>query len=196
MYKIITMKNYILTLFLFTITLSFAQKKDCLLDFEEKTDSTYIKKTADILIHEKVFGNSKEMIFFSLLNSDGVPMLGLQQIQKSTDFIPVLCFDKNSKVIFQLENGKIISLINSNQENCSSFSFDTETKSNIKVITNYFLFLKDNYEELKKSPISLMRIKFVGESKDVVLKSNLDSELLKTKTSPSNYFVDYLHCVE
>lgn len=190
------MKNYILTLFLFTITLSFAQKKDCLLDFEEKTDSTYIKKTADILIHERVFGNSKEMVFFSLLNSDGVPMLGLQQIQKSKDFIPALCFDKNSKIIFQLENGKIISLINSNQENCSSFSYDVETKSNIKVITSYFLFLKDNYEELKKSPISLMRIKFVGESRDIVLKSNLDSELLKTKSSPSNYFVDYLNCVE
>jgi len=190
------MKNYLLTLLLFTISFSFGQKKECLYDFEEKTDSTYLKKTADILVHERVFGNNKEMIFFSLLNSNGAPMLGLQQIQKSKDFIPALCFDKNSKVIFQLENGKIITLINSSQENCSSFSYDEESKSNIKLITNYFLFLKDNYEELKKSPISLMRIKYVGESKDIVFKSNMNSELLNSNSSPSNYFVDYLNCVE
>jgi hypothetical protein len=196
MYKIITMKNYILVLFLFTASFSFAQKKACKIDFEEKTDSTYIKKTVEVLIHERVFGNNKEMIFFSLLNSDGVPMLGLQQIQKSTEFISALCFDKNSKITFQLENGKFVTLINSSQENCSSLSYDAETKSNIKVLTNYFLFLKDNYEDLKKSPISLMRISYVGEKKDIAIKNKMNSELLKTTSTPSTYFIDYLHCIE
>jgi len=158
------MKNLLIALFLFIGTISFAQKKDCKIDFEEKTDSTYIKKTVEVLVHERVFGNNKEMIFFSLLVSDGIPMLGFQQIQKSTEFIPAICFDKNSKIIFQLVNGKIITLINSSQENCSSLSYDAETKSNIKVMTNYFLFLKDNYDELLKSPISLIRISFVGEN--------------------------------
>ena len=165
------MKNLLLVLFLFTRTISLAQKKDCKIDFEEKTDSTYIKKTVEVLVHERVFGNNKEMIFFYLLNSQGVPMLGFQQIQKSTEFIPAFCFDKNSKIVFQLENGKFITLINSSQEICSSLSYDAETKSNIKVITNYFLFLKDNYEELKKSPISLMRISYVGEKKDIAFKT-------------------------
>lgn len=190
------MKKYILFLILFSISITSAQKKDCLLDFEEKTDSTYIKKTADILIYEKVFGNSSEMIFFSLINSDGTPLLGFQQIQKSKDFIPVVCFDKNSKIIFQLENGKIITLINSGQESCSAFSRDEQSNSNIKIITNYFMFLKESYEELKKSPISLMRIKYVANSKDIVIKNTLNSELLKSTTTPSNYFMDYLHCVE
>jgi hypothetical protein len=190
------MKNYIITLLLLLATLCFGQNKDCKIDFEEKTDSTYIKKTADILVHERVFGNSKEMIFFSLFNSDGVLMLGLQHIQKSTDFIPALCFDKNSKIIFQLENGKFITLINTSQENCSSLNYETETKSNIKIITNYFLFLKNNYSELTKSPISLMRIKYVGESKDIVFKNKVDSELLNSSSAPSTYFMNYLHCVE
>ena len=177
-------------------TCLFAQKKDCKYDFEERTDSTYIKKTQDVLIYERVFGNSKEMISFSLLNSDGVPMLGFQQIQKSSEFITALCFDKSSKIIFQLENGKFISLINSNQESCSSFGYDEESKSNIKVLTNYFLFLKDNYEELKKSPISIMRVVYAGEKKDIALKSEIKSELLKDTSTPTNYFMDYLHCVE
>ena len=196
MYKIIPMKNYILVLFLFTVTFSFAQKKDCKIYFEEKTDSTYIKKTSEVLIHERVFGNNKEMIFFSLLNSEGVPMLGLQQIQKSTEFIPALCFDKNSKIIFQLENGKFVTLVNSSQENCSSLTYHATTKSNIKIITNYFLFVKDNYEDLKKSPISIMRIIYVADKKDIALKNKMTSELLKDTSAPSSYFIDYLHCIE
>lgn len=191
------MKNSLLVItILFIGVSSWSQKKDCKIDFEEKTDSTYLKKTTEILVYERVFGNNKEMILFSLLNSEGTPMLSFQQIQKSTEFIPAICFDKNSKIFFQLENGKIISLINANEGNCSTFTYDAESKSNIKVITNYFLFLKDNYEELKKSPISIMRINYVGEKKDIVLKTEINSELLKEKYAPSNYFIDYLHCIE
>lgn len=191
------MKKYILVLVtLFIGFNSWSQKKDCSIDFEEKTDSTYIKKTNDVLVHERVFGNNKEMIFFSLLNSDGIPMLGFQQVQKSTEFVPAICFDKNSKIFFQLENGKIVTLINTSEENCSSFNYDESSKSNIKIITNYFLFANENYDELKKSPISLMRIKYVGDNKDIALRSELNSELLKAKSSPSKYFINYLHCVE
>lgn len=190
------MKNLILALFLVSGTFSYAQNKDCKIDFEEKTDSTYIKKTVDVLVYERVFGNNKEMIFFSLLVSDGVPMLSFQQVQKSTEFIPAICFDKNSRIIFQLENGKIITLLNSTLENCSTLNYDVESKSNIKLITNYFIFLQDNFEELKKSPISLMRIKYVGDKKDIALKNNLNSEMLNESYTPSNYFIDNLHCIE
>ncbi|WP_338410446.1 hypothetical protein [uncultured Flavobacterium sp.] len=190
------MKNKITTLLFLFVSIAFAQNKDCKIDFEEQTDSTYIKKTSEFLVHERVFGNSKEMIFLSLLNSNGVLMLGFQQIQKSADFIPAFCFDANSKIYFQLENGKIISLINSGQENCSTLNYDLETKSNIKVLTHFFLFLKENYEELAKSPISLMRIYHVSEKTDIVLKSELKSELLNTTSFPTHYFMDYLHCID
>lgn len=191
------MKHRLLIIFaLFIGISSWSQKKDCKFDFEEKTDSTYLKKTTDILVYERIFGNNNEMIFFSLLNSNGTPMLSFQQIQKSTEFIPAICFDKNSKIYFQLENGKIISLINASEDNCSSFNYDSASKSNIKVITNYFLFIKDNYDELKKSPISLMRINYVGDKKDIVLKTEINSELLKEKYNPSNYFIDYLDCIK
>ena len=173
-----------------------AQNKDCIYDIEEKTDSTSLKVLPNVLMHEKIFGNKKEFIFFGLLNSDGVPMLSLQQLQKSNDFIPTSCLSKNSKIVFQLMNGKIVTLLHAFDDICSDLNYNPEEKSNIRILTAYFYFTKTNFEELKNSPISLVRIQFSGESKDYVIKSELTSESLKTKTNPANYFIEYLTCVE
>ena len=132
----------------------------------------------------------------SILNNNGTILLSVQMIQKSPDFIPAFCFDKSSKIYFQLNNGKIISLINVSEENCSSNSFDYETKNNIKVITNYFVFIADNYPDLKTSPISLMRIKYVGETKDYAIRTELKSEILNKTVNPSLFFMDNLMCID
>ncbi len=174
----------------------FAQEKPCEIDYEEKTDSTYIKKTKDCLIQEKIFGDSRELFIISLINNNGILMLNLQIIQKSTLFLPTFCFDKKSKIHFQLENGKIITLVNFSEENCSTLTYEEESKGNIRILSNYFFFAKDNYEDLKKSPISLMRIKFATETRDLVFKKEMISEITQVKTNPSTYFIDYLKCVE
>ena len=96
----------------------------------------------------------------------------------------------------QLTNGKIITLLNSNEEICSELLYDANEKNNIRILTGYFYFTKTNYEELKSSPISLMRIQFAVESKDYVVKTELESETLKSKSKPASYFMDYLKCVE
>lgn len=189
------MKNLLIFLLLSTISIN-AQIKDCLYDIQEKTDSTSLKSLPHKLMNEKIFGNKKEFIFFGLLNSDGVPMLSLQQLQKSNDFIPTSCLSKNSKIVFQLMNGKIVTLFHAFDDICSDLNYNSEEKSNIRILTAYFYFTKTNFEELKNSPISLVRIQFSGESKDYVIKSELTSESLKTKTNPANYFIDYLKCVE
>ena len=93
-------------------------------------------------------------------------------------------------------NGKIINLISSDEESCSVLTYDAKEKNNIRVLDGYFYFTKSNYEELKTSPVSLMRIQFAGETKDFVLKAELESETLKTKSNPARYFMEYLKCVE
>lgn len=186
----------IISLFLLIPLLQFAQKKDCVYSFEEKTDSTNVKALSEKIIYEKVFGFSKEFIQFNLINNNGTPTLSFQQIQKSQDFIPVRCFDSKSKIIFQLENGKIVSLISTNENTCSTLSYIPEEKSNIRLLTGYFLFTVNNYEELKKSRITVMRIQFSGESRDYIINDELQSEILKEKINPSNYFIDNLSCVE
>ncbi len=196
MHQNLEFMNKILTLLLFIPVFSMAQTKDCVYDLEEKTDSTSIKVLPYTLVHEKIYGNSNEYLFLGLLNNDGAPMLSIQQLQKSKDFIKTNCIAKNSKIILQLTNGKIITLLNSNEEICSELLYDANEKNNIRILTGYFYFTKTNYEELKSSPISLMRIQFAGESKDYVVKTELESETLKTKSKPASYFMDYLKCVE
>lgn len=189
------MKKIVLIILLFPLFTT-AQTNDCIYKVEEKTDSTSLKVLPEVLIDEKIFGNTYEYLFFSLLNIDGVPMLELQLIQKSKDFIPTKCINKTSKIILQLQNGKIVTLFANEEERCSVLNYDEKEKNNIRVLTGYFFFGKTNYEELKNSSVTLMRVQYDGDSKDYVLKSELNSETLKTKSNPDRYFMDYLMCIE
>ena len=89
-----------------------------------------------------------------------------------------------------------LNLISSDEESCSVLTYDAKEQDNIRVLDGYFYFTKTNYEELKNSPISLMRIQFAGETKDYILKSELNSETLKTKSKPDSFFMEFLKCVE
>lgn len=187
------MKKSLLLLLLFFSTYSFAQK-DC--DYSINTvDSigTY-KSTQDYVIHERIFGNSKTSIFFSLINADGLLSLNMQMVQKSPDFISAKCLDKNSRIYIQLTNGKVVTLLGIEQETCGNSI--RNNNENCRLLSGYFLFMKDSFEDLKNNPISFIRIKFAGESIDYVIKSELISEVDKKTYNPDHFFMDYLKCVE
>ena len=188
--------NKTIALMLLISVFSIAQTKNCVFEINEKTDSTSLKTLPQKLIHEKIFGNSNEYLFFSLVNENGVPILNVQFLQKSSDFISAKCMSKNSKIFFQLNNGKIITLIKAFEETCSDLNYDETNKNNIRILNTYFYFTQTNYDELKNSPIALMRIQFIGETKDYVFKADLESEILQIKSKPSSYFMEYLNCVE
>ncbi|CAC9975264.1 MULTISPECIES: hypothetical protein [Flavobacterium] len=182
-----------LTLFLLTFT-AFAQKP-C--EYSANvTDSigTY-KVTNEYLISEKNFGGTFSYVFFSLAQTDGLPTLNLQLIQKSKDFIKANCFDKNSKVYLQLENGKIVTLLHINQENCGTLIRDDKGFDN-RVNTGIFMFMKDNYEDLKTSPVLIMRIKYLTDTEDYIVKRELVSEMNKKTYQPNTYFMQNIRCVE
>ncbi|SHH02983.1 MULTISPECIES: hypothetical protein [Flavobacterium] len=182
-----------LTLFLLTFT-AFAQKP-C--EYSANvTDSigTY-KVTNEYLISEKNFGGTFSYVFFSLAQTDGLPTLNLQLIQKSKDFLKANCFDKNSKVYLQLENGKIVTLLHINQENCGTLIRDDKGFDN-RVNTGIFMFMKDNYEDLKTSPVLIMRIKYLTDVEDYIVKRELVSELNGKTYQPNTYFMQNIRCVE
>lgn len=187
------MKSIITLLLTLFTTLVFSQK-DCVYNSDVKDSLGIYKSTKDYLIHERYFGNNKTSIYFSLINADGLLSLSIQIIQKDTEFIVAKCFDKNSKIYLQLANGKIFTFIGMEQETCGSLL--RNENENIRVLSAYFLFMKENFEELKKSPISLVRIKFSGETQDYVIKPELISELDQSIYNPSNYFIDFLKCIE
>jgi len=187
------MKKLLLLLTLFCSTYTFAQK-DCDYSINANDSIGSYKSTQDYVIHERVFGNNQMSIFFSLINADGLLSLNFQMVQKSTDFISAKCLDKNSKIYIQLTNGKVVTLLGIDQETCgNSIRNNNETS---RILSGYFLFMKDSFEELKTNPISYIRIKFAGENIDYITRSELISEVDKKTYHPDHFFMDYLKCIE
>ena len=183
-------KLTLLLLFLFAFQSQAQEKvKEGEIDFEIKNDTVNVKKTKDYLMDELLFGNRKEVLNFSLVNENGVLFLHFQAIETNSVFIPTKCFDKKSKIFIQLQNGKIVTLI-STSDTCSQLYIDPDTNFNTQLLSNYFLFSKANFEDLKQSPISMIRVNFGAEYRDYVPKKTLVSELNNLEYSPENYFIN------
>lgn len=182
-----------LTLFLFTL-ITLAQKPCEYSTNVNDSIGTY-KVTNEYLISEKNFGGTSNYVFFSLAQTDGAPSLNLQLIQKSKGFIKANCFDKNSKIFLQLQNGKIVTLIHSNEENCGTLIRDDKGFDN-RVNSGVFLFMKDNYEELKKSPVTIMRIKYLTSNEDYIVRNEITSEMNGKVYHPETYFIENIRCIE
>ena len=181
------------TLFFLSLT-SFAQKP-CEYNMDITDSIGTYKSTMEYMISEKNFAGNSGYIFFSLALTDGMPTLNVQLIQKSKEFMKANCFDKNSKLFLQLNNGKIITLIHIDQENCGTMLRDEKGFDN-RVNSGIFMFMKDTFEELKNSPVSMMRIKYFTDTEDYILKKEFKSELTNEIYKPETYFIDNLKCIE
>ncbi len=188
------MKQAVL-LFFFLISSHLFAQKPC--EFSVNvTDSigTY-KSTKEYMIYEKNFAGNTNYIFFTLALTDGLPTLNLQLIQKSKAFLKADCFDKESKLFLQLNNGKIITLLHIDQENCGTMIRDDKGFDN-RILTGTFMFVKGSIEDLKSSPVNLMRIKYLTDIDDYVMKKEFKSELNNEVYQPENYFINNLRCVQ
>lgn len=193
-------QNYPTMKYLFFLFLSFlclnASAQDC--DYADKfSDSLGVyKATKDYMISEKNFAGKSSYIFFKLINSSGTPILNFQSIQKSADFIKATCFDAGSRLYLQLENGKIIMLMHTTDESCGTMMRVEEENKYTRFLSGNFLFIQGSMEELKSSPISLLRVKSATETTDYIVKKELISELTSKTYQPSAYFMNYLKCIE
>ncbi len=197
MRKNLKMKWLFTTILAGFITLTtYSQTTACTYELEEKTDSTQLKVLPQKLMYEKVFGTSKKFIQFKLLQISGIPTLNIQVIEKNEAFIATKCVDLTSKIIFQLQNGKYITLKSISDNSCSILTYNAEEKANIRVLEAYFVFTKHNYEALKTSPISIMRIQYAGDKEDLNIASKIQSEVFNESFYPATFFIDHLHCVD
>ena len=135
-------------------TLTFSQKP-C--DFTTNVVDSIgsYKATKEYLMYEKNFAGNSSYVFTSIVISDGTPILNVQFLEKSNDFIKAKCFDKNSRLYIQLDNSKIVTLFHIDQESCGSLVRDDKGMNN-RVLTGYFMFRKGDYDDLKKSSVSLI----------------------------------------
>jgi hypothetical protein len=172
---------------------SFAQKP-CEYSVNVKDSIGIYKETKSAIVHEFIFGNTSKYVFFALALTDEIPTLTVQILQKSKDFLKVNCFNKNSRIFLQLENGKVVTLLASDQENCGAPIKD-DLGYNNRILSGTFLFLNGTISDLKTSAVSTMRIKFNTESQDYIFKKELVSEMDKKTYYPGNYFIDFLPCI-
>jgi len=164
-------------------------------DFTDSIGS--YKETKTKIMHERIFGNSSSYIIFSLVKANDIPVLKFQSIQKSKDFIKVNCFDKNSRIYLQLANGKIITLMMADEGDCGTMLRDEAQTSSIRVTSATFLFMKNTIEELKKSPVTMVRIRYSStEIIDYMMKETLISEMDKETYHPERFFIENMPCLE
>ena len=188
------MKKTVL-LFLFLISSTLFAQKPCEYSVNVTDSIGSYKSTKEHMIYEKIFAGNNNYIFYSLALTDGMPTLNINFIQKSKDFLKANCFDKNSKLFLQLNNGKIITLLHIDKESCGTLIRDENGFDN-RVLTGTFMFMKGSFEELKSSPVNMMRIKYLIDIEDYVIKKEFQSELNNQVFQPETYFINYLHCIE
>ena len=170
-------------------------QKPCEFSVDVKDSIGTYKETKSCIVHERNFGGTSSYVFFSLALTDGMPTLNVSFLQKSKDFIKANCFDKNSKLFLQLNNGKIITLLHVDNENCGTMIRDDKGYDN-RILTANFMFLKGTFEDLKSSPVNMMRIKYLTDTEDYIFKKQFQSELDNLIYEPETYFINYLHCIE
>ena len=189
------MRIPIIVLFFLFQSLLFAQKP-CEYSVNVTDSIGTLKETKSCLVYEKVFGNSTQLVFLSLLSDNGTPFLNLQIIQKSPDFITPKCLDKNSKVYVQLSNGKMYTFMSAVDNQCDQLIYNSTEKLNNRFLSANFLFLKDNFDDLKKFPISMMRLKLASDTQDYVLQKELHPEKVEGIFEPENFFINSFPCIE
>lgn len=189
------MKSLLLSLFIFFQFTAWAQK-NCEYSANVVDSLGSYKSTKDYLVHERIFAGNSTYIFFSLINADGTPYLKAQTVSKSSDFIKAVCYDLNSKIYLQLLNGKIITLVHTQNETCGTMVRIEEENKNTRILTGEFMFLKGSLEDLKSSPVTFIRIKSATDMQDYIFKKELNSELMKDKYYPEDYFINFLKCID
>jgi hypothetical protein len=189
------MRITLLSLFLLLYTQSYAQKP-CEYSINIKDSLGTLKETKSYLVYEKVFGNKAQLIFLKLISDNATPLLGVEVIQKSTEFIAPKCLNKDSKVYFQLSNGKIYTLIIASEEACDNLIYNNEEKQNNRFLSAKFYFRKDDYEAIKKYPIITMRINYAGETEDYILPKQLISEKIEGFFEPDDFFINNFYCLD
>jgi hypothetical protein len=95
-----------------------------------------------------------------------------------------------------MANGKQVKLINSlDTETCNDLQYDAVEKNNLRILSGFFYFTPENFEDLKTSKVYLIKIAAATGDVNFVIKPELKSEIYKDTTNPDTYFINNLKCL-
>lgn len=188
-------KIYLLLIIAFNSLLFGQTPADCGFKLNVKDEVVKLKIMREYLIHEKLFLDNGEFIFFQLSETEGVPMLIVTIYQRNIYFTKPLCFDYKSRIYFQLNNGEYVTLVNTNDETCGPLQIDKNSRKHIRKLVGNFIFTKDAFNKVKESGISLMRVKYSREVVDYFVQKELSSQVYEGNFEPENYFLTHANCL-
>ena len=172
-----------------------AQNQDCDYKIQIDTEEEIFVLTNPQLTEYLLGLERNVFIYFSLMKEGDVKSLVIQTSVNAKEIPPILCFNKDSRVTFKLEDGSYASLGYLGVENCGR---QTENKETLHNSTSEAAFLLDelNLERLSTSKIIAMRITTMQTNFDIVFQELISNEEIPTPIYPKEFFMNSLKCLE
>ena len=185
----------LLTVLLFCSVLGFSQTEDCNYKIQIDTDEETFKLTNEQLTEFLLARDRNVFIYFSLMREDDVKSLVMQVSVNSKEMPPILCFNKDSRVSFKLEDGSFASLRYLGEVSCGRQTENTETLNN-STSEAAFLIDEASANRLLQAKISSMRITTMKTNFDVTFQEVLSNNQIEQPIYPKEFFVTNLKCLE
>ncbi|MAM28990.1 MAG: hypothetical protein CMC13_08185 [Flavobacteriaceae bacterium] len=189
------MKFLLSVAFLCFSILGFSQEEACNYKIQVDTDEEVFKLTNEQLTEFLVGKDRNVFIYFSLMRENDVKSLVIQVSVNAKEMPPILCFNKDSRVSFALEDGSFASLRYLGEVTCGRQTENTDTLNNS---TSEAAFLLDEVgiERLQQSKIASMRITTMKTNFDVSFQDVLSNDQIPNPIYPKEFFLNNLKCLE
>jgi hypothetical protein len=170
---------------------------ECVYFQNYKNDFETYKSTKLYLVFLRSFSGNFERIYFTLAKKNEIPYLNIDLIYKGTDeeYGENICFGEKSKLLIKLKDGKTVSLLHIETEDCYK-NVVNGVRDVSRNLSGSFRFLQEDIETLKNSPLETMQIVFENEKKEYAFQINAYSEVENKTFEPQTYFQNYMNCIE
>ncbi|RDK85289.1 hypothetical protein [Marinirhabdus gelatinilytica] len=189
------MKFLTTALFLGLSFLSSSQTQQCNYKIQVDTEEEKFFLTQEVLV-DYILGKDKNVfIYFSGMREGDVKSLVLQFSVNATVLPPALCFNKDSRVSFKLEDGSFVSLRYLGEKICGR---QTENEDTLHNSTSDAAFLIDDiaFERLSSSKTVSMRITTMKSHFDIKFQELISNPQIELPIYPKEFFMNTLKCLE
>jgi hypothetical protein len=170
---------------------------DCVYFQNYKNEIENYKSTKISLVYLRTNSGNFERIYFSLAKKNEIPYLNIDLIYKGSneEYGNNLCFGNKSKLIFNLKDGKKVTLLHIENEDCYK-NVINGTRDVSRNLSGSFRFLQDDISALKNSIFETLQLVFENEKKDYEIQNKVFSELENITYEPQIYFQKNIQCIE
>lgn len=189
------MKKVSIVLFLFMAITGFSQTEECDYKIQVDTEDEKFLLTNASLAEFMVGSDKTIFIYFSLMKEGDVKSLVLEVSVNAKEMPPVLCFNKDSRISFQLEDGSFASLRYLGEVNCGRQTNNEDTLDNSTSEAAFYLD-ETNLERLSEAKISSMRITTMKTNFDIGFQEVISNPQIDTPIYPKEFFLNNLQCLE